>query len=158
MYLWGCRLQSSLSFLGRVRSCCMDSKQSLSQGTAGFCSRCREAGEAVILCLPGVAQPSRYSSHQQRKETLITPGENPAIFHPKVLCCRGISALFCSVLLCPWKWLVILGKKVQGTLLAKEEPTSCWATVRICEVVTSFCVGPWHCGRFLGLVGRGCDG
>lgn len=35
----------------------MDSKQSLSQGTAGFYSRCREAGEAVIQCLPGVAQP-----------------------------------------------------------------------------------------------------
>lgn len=53
---------------------------------------------------------------------------------------------------------MILVKKDQGTLLAKEETTSCWATVRIREVVTFFCVGPWHCGTFLGLVGCGCDG
>lgn len=88
----------------------------------------------------------------------ITRWENPAIFHPKVLRYRGLSALLWSVLLCQWKWLVVLGKKDQGTLLAKEEPTSCWATVRICKVVTSFCVGSWHYGRFLGLVGHGFDG
>lgn len=104
----------------------MDSKQSLSQGTASFCSRWMEAGEAVIQCLPGVAQPSRYSCHQQRKGTLMTPWENPAILHPKMLCCRGLSALVWSVFLCQWKWLMILGKKDQSTLLAEEEPTSCW--------------------------------
>lgn len=53
---------------------------------------------------------------------------------------------------------MILGKTDQSTLLAEEEPTSCWATVKICKVVTSFGVCPWHSGRFCGLVGHGSDG
>lgn len=43
-------------------------------------------------------------------------------------------------------------------LLAKKESASCWATVRICKVATSFSVGPWQCGGFLGLAGHGSDG
>lgn len=53
---------------------------------------------------------------------------------------------------------MIFGKKDHGTVLAKEEPTSSWATERICKVVTCFCVGPWLWGGFHGLVGHGSDG
>lgn len=70
----------------------MDSKQSLSKGAAGFCSRCREAGEAVILCTAiKVLQPPA-----KERDCDHTWGKS-CHFQPKTVVLQGAV---CPVLLC----------------------------------------------------------
>lgn len=81
-----------------------ENKHSLSWGTDGFHSRCRETEEAnpsgsVLArgCTASKALPAR----QRKKGTLILSWENATILHPKVLGCGVLFVMVWSVLLCP---------------------------------------------------------
>lgn len=135
-----------------------NNKHRLSQGIAGFHSRCGETGEAVVQCLPAVAQLTRCSlPHSEGKGlcSYLGPPFSTQSAGQQEAVCHGLVCFAVS----QWRWFGVWGKRGLGALLVKGEPTSHWATGRICKVVTSFVptLGPWQCGEFPGLVRCGSE-
>lgn len=120
-----------------TRSSAANSKHSVSQGTTGFRSGCGEAVEAAVQCLPGVAQPTKSSlTGKEGKGLGFYLGKMLPFSTKRVGLRRAVchDLVFFAVSL--WRRLGVLGKRGCDALLAEEEPTSCWATGRICNMVT----------------------